>query len=295
MDLIWIFANPIAGRGQGLAIAQRLQHRLEQGGFASRLILERADTLPDEALADSPRAALVIGGDGTLRTVAQRLYHPGLPHAPPLLPIPLGTANLMGRHLQIRWKARQAPNQVLSALSQMRIQRLDAALANEQLCLLMAHVGFDAQVVHELARARRGPIRYASYVRPTFTALAKYAAPVLSVHLDDRPIFEGQGMAFVGNIAEYGVGFPLLPYARADDGLLDVCCVPGRTRPDVIKLFLNAAAGRHALADRTIYLQGRHIRIDAHPSAAVQIDGDPAGFTPLEVRLLPNRIPFIVP
>jgi diacylglycerol kinase family enzyme len=306
MDDVWIFANPIAGRGRGLNIAQGLQRRLEKEGFAPRLILERADTLPDTSLSDRPIAAIVIGGDGTLRTVAQRLFHSsrvdfspsapcgGLNHVP-LLPIPLGTANLMGRHLGIHWNRRQAPGQVIAALRRMRIKQMDAALANDQLCLLMAHVGFDAHVVHELALARHGPIRYASYVRPTLTALAKYSAPFLTVRVDGQNIFEQQGMAFVANIPEYGTGFPLLPHAEGDDGLLDVCCVPCRNRLDVIKFFLSAAGDTHTASAGTISLRGRHVRIDSVPPALVQIDGDPAGSTPLDVRLLPFRIPFVVP
>jgi diacylglycerol kinase family enzyme len=312
VDDLWIFANPIAGRGRGLDIAQRLQRRLENEEFTPRLILERADILPDSALTGRPKAAVVIGGDGTLRTVAQRLYQscrvgfsPPVPcgglkptlHIP-LLPIPLGTANLMGRHLGIHWNRRHGPDQVAAALHRMRIKPMDAALANGQLCLLMAHVGFDAHVVHELAQARQGPIRYASYVRPTLMALAKYNAPFLTVRVDGQIVFEQQGMAFVANIPEYGTGFPLLPSAKGDDGLLDVCCVPCRSRLDVVKFFLDAAGDTHIDAAGTLYLRGHHVQIDAAPStppAPVQIDGDPAGFTPLDVRLLPHHIPFIMP
>src|SRR4051794_6155520 len=98
---VLIFANPIAGRGRGKRIAVRLRDRLEMDGYDVRIIFDRADMLPDDALPlDDVRAAISIGGDGTLRTVAQRLFDRYPENKmPPLMVVPLGTANLMARHL----------------------------------------------------------------------------------------------------------------------------------------------------------------------------------------------------
>ena len=87
------------------------------------------------------------------------------------------------------------------------------------------------------------------------------------------------------------------PDARADDGVLDVCVLPCRSRGDVIRRFLKAAAGEHLRAEGVVYLKGRHVRIHSPSGAAVpiQVDGDPAGHTPAEIDLLPIRLPFIVP
>jgi len=88
-----------------------------------------------------------------------------------------------------------------------------------------------------------------------------------------------------------------LPQARADDGVLDVCAMPCRSRQDLIKLFLQAAVGEHVRAEGVAYLKGRHVTITAPGGEAVpiQVDGDPAGHTPAEIDLLPIRLPFIVP
>src|SRR6185295_7861573 len=72
-EQILIFANPIAGRGRGTSIARRLEGRFRAEGFDVHLLLKRADSLRPEDLPSNARAAIVIGGDGTLRAVANRL------------------------------------------------------------------------------------------------------------------------------------------------------------------------------------------------------------------------------
>jgi diacylglycerol kinase family enzyme len=99
----------------------------------------------------------------------------------------------------------------------------------------------------------------------------------------------------VGNIAEYGTGFPILPHARSDDGLLDVCAMPCNSPTDLVDLFLKAAAGEHLAMEGVVYVKGKDVRVDAAEPVPVQLDGDEGGHTPLEIDLLPVKVPFIVP
>jgi diacylglycerol kinase family enzyme len=308
---VLIFANPIAGRGKGRRIAERLRARLGEDGYEPRVFLERPECFELAGLGEPVRAAVVIGGDGTLRGVAHRLFldpcelSPGGSTArrtvaaePPLLIVPLGTANLMGKHLGIQWKDRTLERQVSAAIAGNRVVRLDTARANGRLFLLMTGVGFDAHVVHELSRLRRGPIRLTNYLTPTLTALRDYRFPPLRVEVDGKQVFGPEGgIVFVGNLPEYGTGFPVLPHARADDGVLDVCALPARSVPDLMVLFVQAAVGGHLKAPGAVYVKGKHVRITAPGGEEVpmQVDGDPAGHTPAEIDLLPIRLPFIVP
>jgi diacylglycerol kinase family enzyme len=321
VDSVLIFANPIAGRGKGRRIAGRLEKRLRAEGFEVRTVLDRPDQMDPAILARPAMAAIVIGGDGTLRGVAEHLFLDGpmrsltsasAPHllsseastptplspppAPPLLIIPLGTANLMGRHLGIRWNSADLEGQVVRAIRKHEVVHLDAGGVNGKLFLLMAGVGFDAHVVHELARVRRGPINYASYAIPAALAITGYAYPELRVTVDGREVFSAQpAVAFVGNVAEYGTGFPILPHARPDDELLDVCVLPCRSRNDLFRLFLQAAVGEHLNSEGAVYVKGRSARVESAVPVPVQVDGDSAGHTPIDVELLPVRVPFIVP
>ena len=303
MERILVFANPIAGRGRGRQIAWRLAGALRLRGYEPELLLGRADSAHATASDRPIRAAIVIGGDGTLRTVAQwAIEHAQseshadtcLPY--PLLIVPMGTANLMGKNLGIAWDDQHLERQVVDALEHGQVVHRDVARTAGGVFLLMAGVGFDAWVVHELDRLRTGPIRVTDYVRPAIKAATVYQFPELEVEVDGRLIFQrAPGLAIVGNVAEYGTGFPILPHAKADDQLLDVCVMPCASRMELVRLFMAAAVGEHLQQEGVVYVKGRQVRIESPRPVPVQVDGEPAGMTPVRIDLLPGRIPFIVP
>src|SRR5437899_2852534 len=74
MPPVLIFANPISGRGRAKNIAQRLEHRLATEGYGVQLFLEPADRITRGQIDVDAAAAIVIGGDGTVRAVAGRFF-----------------------------------------------------------------------------------------------------------------------------------------------------------------------------------------------------------------------------
>jgi diacylglycerol kinase family enzyme len=292
---ILIFANPIAGRGQGRTLARRLEREAAAEGFAVETFFERPGDVP-AAVRDEPvRAVVSIGGDGTLRGVVNFLYADRA-DGPAVLPVPMGTANLMGHHLGITWPAAGTTRGVIETIKRRQIVRLDAGRANGRLFLLMAGVGIDAQIVHLLDSIRKGPIDMTSYFWPMAMTFAAYTFPPITVSVDGQTVLEDTpAIVMVGNVREYGIGVPILTDAVPNDGLLDVCVMPCRDRRELIELIVQVAAGEHALRESVIYQQGKTARVDAAEKVAVQIDGDSAGFTPLEVDILPGRVPFLVP
>jgi YegS/Rv2252/BmrU family lipid kinase len=294
INRVAIVANPIAGRGKVRPMAQAIADQFNSAGVAAVLLMDE----PADANADGLRRAdaiVALGGDGTLRAVAARaLQLRG--DIPPLLPVPMGTANLMARYLGIDWPAADLPDRVVQSVRRAQTTLLDAARANGELFLLMAGVGLDAQIVHHLDRLRNGPINYASYVIPAAMTLAGYRYTPLRVRVDGVEAFGmSPGVAFVANVKEYGTGFALVPGARPDDGLLDVCVIPVTSRGDALRHFLHAAAGEHLLGEDVVYARGKQIDIESSRPIPVQIDGEAAGHTPVHIDLLPLRVPFIVP
>lgn len=249
-----------------------------------------------QLLDDQLRAVVVVGGDGTLRDVAERMCELGPPSRwRPLLPVPMGTANLMARHLGYPDDDKRAAGVVVDALRVGLTRWLDVAAIDGRLFLLMAGVGVDAWIVHELARRRRGPISKFSYVRPAFSSLRHYRFHPVSVRLDGRDVFGPEpAIVFVANVPEYGTGFPMLPGARSDDGQLDVLIVPTRSQIRVAATFALAAVRQHVRLPGAILRKATRVEIESEPPLPVQADGDVAGHTPVRIGLLPLRLPFIV-
>ncbi|HWB53400.1 MAG TPA: diacylglycerol kinase family protein [Tepidisphaeraceae bacterium] len=305
MPSVFIFANPIAGRGKGSLFARKIQQSLIRRGWKVRVKLCPPSQCDDQTLAEisSADAVIAIGGDGTLRGVASDIIRrTKTKKCPPLLIVPLGTANLMGKHLGIKWKPETLGRDVAAALEQNRLQHVDAATLRsdgdgmqEQLLLLVAGIGIDGRVVHELAKIRRGPISYASYALPTALALGGYRFPAINVSVDSESVFAGRGIALVGNVREYGTGFSVLPHARANDGLLDICAMPCRNMAELIKLFILAATGMHLSSRGVVYATGKKIEITSAEPVEVQVDGDAAGWTPVHIEIMNEKLVFVLP
>ncbi len=291
---VLIFANPIAGRGRGKAIAQNLRRYFSAQGLEARIFLQPPKEILDSALGESAIAAVSIGGDGSLRGVAERLVSRG-GVIPPILLVPMGTANLMARHLRIRWP-RDPAAALLAAMRRRHIVQLDAARANGKLMLLVAGVGFDAQVVQTMEQTRSGPISMFSYVGPILRTLATYDFPPITVRVDGRIVTENRrALALIGNVCEYGTGFPILTHARSDDGLLDVCVMQCQNRFELLRLLMHVMLGDHPAQENVVFVRGRSIDVEASKSVPVEIDGDFAGFAPVKIEMLERTIPFLLP
>jgi diacylglycerol kinase family enzyme len=77
--------------------------------------------------------------------------------------------------------------------------------------------------------------------------------------------------------------------------MLDVLVIPVNSPVDAVQKFLHAAAGEHLLIEGVVYGRWKQIEIKSSPPAPVQIDGDSAGYTPVEIDLLAVKVPFVVP
>ncbi|MGA2499824.1 MAG: diacylglycerol kinase family protein [Tepidisphaeraceae bacterium] len=300
MKQILVFANPISGLGMGLGMARRLERCFVRLGMRPRVILEKADGAELPPLSDI-QAAISIGGDGTLRQVAERLVEEtqaaGLGVLPfPMAIVPMGTANLMALHTGNIWRDECLETELPAALCRGKSRLVDVARTQRGVFLIMVGVGVDGSIIHELHRTRTGPISLLAYLWPAMHAWCNYGFPELAVEVDGEPVFPMQsGLVFVGNAREYGTGFPLLTQARSDDGLLDVLAMPVNNRSHLVRLAMAMMTGEHVREEGVIYVRGKHVAVRSQRPVPVQIDGEVAGFSPVTVDLLPVRVPFIVP
>ncbi|HEY0007852.1 MAG TPA: diacylglycerol kinase family protein [Tepidisphaeraceae bacterium] len=274
---------------------QKIAPPLRAEGFDVEVVQEHPARFDRQTTPDPIHAVIVIGGDGTLRAVIERLTQIMAADAlPPVLVIGLGTANLMQQHLRLRYSPETLAADVCDLLRKPRITRVDAALAGEHLFLLMASCGFDATVVHHLSAKRTGPITKLSYLAPALAALRDFSLPRLRVEVDGIVLCSDQpGMVFVGNVAEYGTGFPVLDRANSFDGLLDVCVMRCDSLPELAQLSMLTLVGQHHTAAGVHYVTGKNVAIEG-TTAPVQVDGEAAGTTPVRIRLLEHGVPFIV-
>lgn len=100
---------------------------------------------------------------------------------------------------------------------------------------------------------------------------------------------------FAFNVPRYGGGLRIAPQADPADGLLDICTF--RRGGLWHGLWFTAAvlAGQHRRLAGCRLERAARLRITAEEAVPYQLDGDPGGFLPVELEVLPKRMTLLVP
>ncbi len=297
-DHVWILANPKAGARASVETIDRLATLLESRRFRVRRF-GKPDELARalESLDSSIRSLVMAGGDGTANLVAQMA-----PPTVPLIPLPLGTENLLARYLGYD----RSPEQIAAAIEAGRVERFDVGECNGRLFLLMVGCGFDAEVVRRVHGSRRGHIRRLYYAGPILRSILTYPFPTLRVSYRDisdsqQPVRVWEGKwAFIVNLPRYARGLTFAPRASGQDGRLDLCLFRSGSLLRSLYYLRRVVRGDHdRLPDCTVVQTDEiHVEVAEAGSAAEvpwQYDGDPGGVLPIDVRVLPQHVSLIVP
>lgn len=292
--------NPRSGSGAG----QRNWHIVE-GTLQSRsipyeaLFTQSADGAEAQVLhalarRDDWRAAVVIGGDGTIHSVLGALRRRGVP----LAVIPAGSGNDTARGFGIPLGTEAA----LDAALQDRCLEADVLSGTGGLTLTAVASGFDAQVA---VNVNNGPYKRLcnaigagklAYIIGILHTLMTFKPCRVSVTCDGKEqSFDKTWLVSVCNLPSYGGGLLICPQAEADDGLLDVCVVHGCSRMQVLRLFPTLLKGTHVALPFVTMLRGHSAAVRfAQPRHAIG-DGEAFGTAPLAVRCEPGALRVLSP
>ncbi|MEQ8790660.1 MAG: diacylglycerol kinase family lipid kinase [Pirellulaceae bacterium] len=300
-----LVANPKAGARSGRPAVERLAGLLRDNGYVAEVVTEiDAASERAEQLLESGdlRTVVAAGGDGTVGLVVNRT-----PVGTPISILPLGTENLLSKYLHLA----PTPESVLRTIQRGNAVRLDAGRVGDRIFLLMASCGFDADVVHRLHGQRRGHIHHLSYAKPILDSIRMYQYPQLRIYCrdgessppnDERSTSDASPRepilarwAFVMNLPRYAGGLQIIPQALGDDGLLDVCTFREGSLWTGLMYLAGVLFGRHQNYQDCVNRRASRIRIESDIPAPYQLDGDPGGFTPLEIETLPGRLTLLAP
>jgi YegS/Rv2252/BmrU family lipid kinase len=291
---VLIAVNPQAGNSDRRTIAHELARQLERLGFTVSIptsIDELADLAAERLAGGRLRAVVAAGGDGTVSLVANRT-----PPGTPLAILPLGTENLLARHLE----APADPEQLAQLISAGWAVALDAGQANGRLFTLMAGCGFDADVVHRLHAQRTGNIHHLSYAKPILDSIRNYQYPELRVRYAPAESCESEltgeiaaRWVFVVNLPRYAGGLNFAPQASGSDGLLDVCTFKEGSLWSGLVYLSGVMLGQHETMQDFARVQTRRLRIESSAPVSYQLDGDPGGELPVEIDCLPGRLTLL--
>ena len=304
---VLVFTSPKAGSGAGREQVPRLQRLLEGLGVEC-IVNHTIDDLRRRSQASETHDHVIVaaGGDGTMSLAASAVFPaaltgsdkplmgslPSSPIAPdiPIVPMPLGTENLLARQFGHTASAES----IVTTIRHGTSYRLDAAAANDRIFLIMATCGFDAEVVRAMHLTRRGHIRRLSYLRPVLRAMCKYKFPKINIRIDDGEPLECC-WAMVFNLPRYAAGLKIEPDAVGNDGQLDVIAFKRGSILSGLKYVAGIGLGRHLNFDDVVRRRGSKIEITSNLRVPFQLDGDYAGHLPLSITTIPGTVHLLLP
>jgi diacylglycerol kinase (ATP) len=291
---VLISMNPRAGARCRQPHIREIGNALERAGFDVRTTgdLTELAELSTQGCSDGDlRAVIAAGGDGTASVVRNHV-----PLAVPLLPVPLGTENLLGRFAGQGVDAAA----VVRTIEEGVVVGLDLPRANGKHFLLMISAGFDAEVIRTLHENRRGNIRRTAYVLPTLQALSRYGYPEMRLHWQDETS-SGQPplncrWLFGFNLPLYALGLPIAADAVATDGMLDVCAFERGAVWSILRYLWHITRRSHSSLPDTTQLRSHHFRVESADGSdvAYQLDGDHGGQLPVDVEVLAGGLRLLV-
>ncbi|MFN0095396.1 MAG: diacylglycerol/lipid kinase family protein [Dehalococcoidia bacterium] len=293
-----LILNPRARRTDPVAQAGRIARYLEARGITVEVTIPESGagaTVAARRSADrGDDLCFAMGGDGTLRDIAQ-----GLAHSPTALAaLPGGTVNVWAKESGLPKGLRAC----LDAHITGQTVSIDLGRAGERCFILMASVGWDAAVTERVSMQLKRRVGDWAYILK--------AAQMLP-GLRPAPVRWRSGIAteearaaviVLSNTRLYGGRVRFNAGALADDGLLDMVAVCPRNPVELVRNVAQLARSRLQAGPSVRRAAVDDLTIET-PGLAVQLDGDFAGRTPmrfqvdrlaLRMRVPPGPLPAIL-
>jgi diacylglycerol kinase (ATP) len=277
------------------------------------------------ALKNGVTSIAVVGGDGTLSEVAEGFFEfserpgelPSLVNSEASLAIlPAGTGNDFARGLMAGRRA-GLDEWIDIFVSHCRgesggdtravdvLYGLCDGYQQPFICLNASTMGIGGETAGRVAaqgklmRSLSGEVRFAA---AAVAAVAGWRERRVRVSIDftdkQREVIEGpMNLAAVANALYAGGGMMLSPAALPDDGKLDVVTASGLSRVQVMRELTRIHKGGHIANPKVQIRQGTRVRIETfgrEDAMPIEVDGNVRGVTPVEFRIMPQALRFVM-
>ena len=289
-DRAVLIFNPRSGRGKPKQkLLPEVMAQFERHGMD---VMPQSTEGPGHAIDMAREAsrrgfalAIAWGGDGTLNEVAQGL----LGTETPMAVLPGGTVNVFARETGIPLKLDRA----IDTLASGRPARIPLGLAGERVFLLMAGIGIDGEVVYRLKAGFKDALGAYAFWLDGFKMLANYPMTPMRVRVNGLE-YMGTGIV-AGNLRRYGPSYFVARDAVLTEPKLDVVIFQGSRRSDWLR-YLAGVIGRFHLRFRdVVHVKTDALDVETETPVRVQLDGEPAGHAPLEIRVQDDALTVILP
>jgi len=240
--------------------------------------LEKIKEQIDKEKADR---VVAVGGDGTLKLVAECLLNSNIP----IGIIPAGSANGMAKELGIPTDIELALNLVVSG----EPHKIHAVKLNDQLCIHLSDLGFNAYLVKKFdAMPERGMWGYA---KATWHALWSHKRMQIELNIKGETIKSAAAMVAIANATMYGTGLKINPDGKLNDELFEIIVVKDYSYLEILKIWLTKLPFNPKKIE---VFQTSEVKIFSKHKAHFQVDGEYIGqVNEVTAKILPASVTVI--
>jgi len=300
----YIVYNPAAGRFPSRILTERAADVLR--AQARQIHLEETNGGPHitdlarQAVEQKMDAFFMAGGDGSLNFAVSGLW--GSDTA--LGVLPAGTANVWAKELglpDLTWTRWMALEESARRLATATVREVDIGFCNGHPFLLWGGVGLDAFVVHRIEPRGRWEKSFAvaQYATTTIRQASLMGGIDLQIYTDGdgEPVTGHYLLAVASNIHLYAGGIAeISPYARLDDGEMDLWLFAGDTWLEAVTHVWDLWSGRHLDSDQTRCIPFRNITLSSDSPLYIQVDGEPMqGSNDVTIEVRSQALRILVP
>ena len=304
-----IIANPISGKGRAKSVAEQACAALTESGRQGQLVFTTASgdakRLAHEAVSNGIQYVIACGGDGTLHEVVN-----GIATVPEVVLgiLPCGRGNDFAAAIGVPLKPEAAIQTLVSGTAihvdlgrcyQTQVGKVcnpeSSEKGTEHYFTTIATCGYDTEVSRRAAKGTPLFAGTASYAYAAVETLFYYEPPL--VHLEGEfGTYEGELLlAATGITNRYGGGFKIVPNARIDDGLFDVCVIRPVSALTVLRLMVTLFWGGHVSHPAVSIHQTRALTIKTETPLLLYADGEPMCETPVTIEIIKGGLVVMSP
>jgi len=252
-----------------------------------------ADVDAKDQVQDAGQFDRVIasGGDGTVMQVMNGIANKGIP----LSVIPSGTGNALAQALQLTLDLRRATEEVFAPAV---FSPLDLGLLNDKLLFaLRLSIGYEAVVTQDTTRELKTRFGKMAYVMQAVRHAVKVRSVRYRFLVDGKMIRRRAESVWVANAGSLGaLDLDLDPNINYSDGQLDLCVMRLSLKQDMRTIVQRLMMRQRLPASVFSRIPIRQsIKIITYPREPIQVDGELAGETPCEIKVVPNAIQICRP
>lgn len=285
---VLLVVNPISGGRDKKVIIDQISRSLTRHNWDFEIFTTTGTndkkTLSDHIDRYLPNRIFVIGGDGTIKLLAEILEDDQIP----LAIFPEGSANGLAENLNL---PTEVPQLVDIGLSNNFVD-LDTISINDELCLHISDFGLNAALIKKYHEGNiRGKLGYFLQSIPT---LIQSEFPFqFKIEKEGKTLHRNAVLLAIANARRYGTGSTINPQGKFNDGLFEILIFKELNIPEILKTFREKV---ELSKDFLEVFSASEVSIECSKKIPFQIDGEYRGdLKKVKASISPFRVKIAVP